>query len=257
MSEKETKTPVAETVEEKVVETKVKKASLKGYVISGLVVILIILGVLFLLEKEGRSSTNIFDSIIASQQANTVVAIVNGEKITSSELDVSVQQFTQLAASQGVDTESVEARLQVRGQALDVLVNTKLLRQIAEEKGIEITNDLVLERMEVIKSDIGGEEVLFERMAELGIEEGQLQKDIYNELIIQKVLDGVFAEADITFTEEEVVSLYEGAGGEESGLPALEEVRSEIEAQIKATKEQEVIDEYLAEIKEEAEIELI
>lgn len=262
MSENETNQPMAET--EKTVEetpaattATVKKTPVTKYIIAVLLAAVIILGALYLLEKEGRSSTNIFSSIIESQQANSVVATVNGEEIINSQLETSIQQFAQVAAAQGVDASSTEAQLEIRNQALEVLINTQLLKQAAREDGIEISDEAVAERLESIKTDIGGEEILAERMEALGIGEEQLRRDVKDELLIQKLLESIFAETDTTASEEEIAAVYEDAGGEDAGLPSLDEVREQVEAQITASKEQAAIDEYLAELKAEAEIDIV
>lgn len=220
------------------------------------IVVITLLSVLYMLEKDGRSSTNIFGSIIASQSAGTVVAVVNDEEIVNSQLELSMQQFGQAAAAQGVDMNDPSVQEEVRTQSLQVLINTELLRQAAAERGISISDEMVEERMVTLQAEVGGAEVLTQRMAELGIDEDRLEKDVREEMMIQALLDEVFAEANIEITDEEVVAIYEGAGGAEAGLPALEEVRTEVENQIRATKEQEVIDEYLSELEAEAEIEI-
>lgn len=263
MSEIETKEVETKVVKEEtsvIAETKVHKTakkSAKSYVVAGLVVLLIIFGVLYLLEKEGRSSTNIFAGVLASQEAKAVVVVINGEEVVNSELEVSIQQFSLAAEAQGVDINDPEAKAEIRDQALDVLINTKLLKQVAAENNTEVSDDEVSERLSAIETDMGGAEVLEARMLELDIDADQLRKDIHDEILIQKVLDTVFAEANIEVTEEEVVALYDGAGGEEAGLPALDDVRAEIEAQIRSTKEQAAIDAYLNVLKEEAEVEVI
>lgn len=226
----------------------------KGYVAAVIVVAVIILGVLYFLEKEGRSSTNIFGSIISSQEANTVVAVVNGEEIVNSELSTSIQQFSQAAAAQGVDVTSPDAQVEIRSQALDVLINTELLKQAAAEQGITVSEEATASRLDTIKSDIGGEDVLAERMEALGITAERLESDVKDEIMIKELLDSLFLEAGIAVTEEEIAEVYANAGGAEAGLPALEEVQPQIEAQIKASKEQAVIDKYLGELKAEAEI---
>ncbi len=259
MSENEANQPVAENTEAAPVATKSSfcKPGMRRYVAAVLVVALIILGVLYLLEKEGRSSTTIFSSIIESQQANMVVAVVNGEEIVNSQLDTSIQQFAQVAVAQGVDATNPEAQAEIRSQALQVLINTQLLKQAAAEGGIVVTDEAVAERLETIKVDIGGEEILAERMSSLGIDEAQLQTDIKDELLIQQLLDTVFEKVDMTISEEEVTAVYDNAGGPEAGLPPLEEVREQIEAQLVASKEQVAIDEYLTELKDGAEIEIV
>lgn len=236
---------------------KKSKSMTKVYLGSLIFVLIVILGVLFLLEKEGRSSTNLFAPIIEKQEANKVVAIVNRDEIINSELDTSIEQFQQIATAQGMDITDTNVSTEIKSQALDILVNTLLLKQAAAEKGISISDEEVTERLAGITEELGGEEALQERMKELEIEEGQLMSDVRDELLIQTLLDGLFSEEDSEVSDEEISAMYEAAGGEEAGLPPLEEAKNSIKDQIVANKEQAVIDEYLAGLRGKAEIEIM
>lgn len=229
----------------------------KGVVIAVVVVSLMILGVLYLLEKEGRSSTTIFSDLIERQQASAVVAVVNGQDITNAKLQTSIEQFIQVALAQGVDTADPEVQGTIREQALQVLINTELLKQEAADRGIDVTDEQVSTRLEEIETELGGEAALAERMTALGIEPAQLQKDIKDEMIIRSLLDQVFDAASIIVSEEEITAVYENAGGEAAGLPALAEVREQVEAQIIASKEQEAVDGFINELKAAAAIEIV
>ena len=200
MSENETETKVESTTEAAsapAAEQSTAKKSKKGIIAAILVVALIILGVLYALEKQGRSSTSIFAGFIEYQEANAIVATVNGDNIINAQLDTSINQFTQVAAAQGVDVTSPEIQADIRDQALDVLINTTLLKQAAAERGIDVTDEEVTERLDSITADLGGEEVLVTRMEELGIDAEQLHSDIRDEIVIQELLEVLFAEAAV------------------------------------------------------------
>lgn len=237
-------------------ETSRKPVRLLGYVAAGLIVVIGLVAVVYLLEKEGRSSTGIFDSLLDRQLAGAVVATVNGEEIVNQDLDTSIRQFRQVADAQGVDTAAPEAQAEIRSQALEVLVNTKLLLQQASEEGFSVSDEEVDERLESIESEIGGADVLAERLNELGIDTDRLRSDVRDELLIQQLLDSLFESSEIVVTDDEIAGVYENAGGEEAGLPPLEEVRDQIIDQVQASKEQQVIDEYLGSVRATADIEL-
>jgi FKBP-type peptidyl-prolyl cis-trans isomerase (trigger factor) len=239
---------------------KKEKSKTSMYVAAIVIVALTLLVVLFMLEKEGRSSTGIFDSYFAAQENSVVVAVVNGEEITGKDLNTSIQQFKQAAVAQGVDTSSPEVAADIRSQALEVLVNTTLLKQVAQEQGIEVSAEATAERLDTIQTEIGGEEALQARIVELGLTRTELEADIKEENVIQTLLDSLFAEAEIVVTDQEIQDVYDAAGGEGAEgaeLPPFETVREQIEAQVRGTKEQEVIDAYLSTLKSDAEIELI
>lgn len=259
MNENETQKPSESPVESEVkasTETS-SKLSIKSYVIAIALVTVIILGALYQLEKEGRSNTSFFTEMLAKQEASKVVAVVNGTDIINSELDTSIEQFSQVAVAQGVDLTDADTQTEIRNQSLEVLVNTELLKQEARERGLSISDEEVDIRLNEIKIELGGEEVLNERMESLGIETDKLRSDVKDELLIQSLLDQIFAEKDTTVSEEEISTVYEEAGGSDAGLPSLEEVSAQVEAQIRNSKEQEIIDGYLTQLKTEADIKII
>ncbi|MCA9356833.1 SurA N-terminal domain-containing protein [Candidatus Nomurabacteria bacterium] len=257
----ETSAPVEESrVEAAYTAVSDESSGKKGWVkhvVAVLIVVIIFTGVLYVMEKQGRVSTGIFDTVIANQEAKAKVATVNGKSITGADLSTSVNQFSQSATAQGADISTPEAQADIRKQALDVLVNTELLKQEAEKREINITDEDVDTRLEEIKTEIGGEEVLAERMKALSITDEKLHVDIRDELLIKQLLDQIFAESEVVVTDEEISQVYENAGGEGVELPPFEEVKSQISDQLKASKEQEVINAFLEELKGEAEIEIL
>jgi hypothetical protein len=93
-------------------------------------------------------------------------------------------------------------------------------------------------------------------MAEFGVTEESLRKDIENEFLIQGLFEAKIDSKSITVSEDEIEALYAGAGGAEAGLPPLAEVRDQIVAQIRFDKEQVLINEYLEKIKGDSEVEI-
>ncbi len=230
----------------------------RKYTIAAVVLVLIaLLGIVFLMEQQGRLNTGIFEGAQAALSKNKAVAKVNNRKISRYDLDVSMSQIATGAAAQGADVESAEVKKEIQTQALDMLVNTELLKQEASARNIKIGGEEVEARLETLKTDVGGEAVLKERMAEFNIDEKTLRRDIKNELTIQKLLAAVFAEKTVAVTEEEIKAFYDQAGATEAGLPALEEVRVQIETQLKTAKEQEVVTAYIEELRAKATIEVL
>ena len=262
VEEVQSKAPLTTAASMALVTTKLVAAKkfLMGrkYTIAAVVLVLIaLLGVVFLMEQQGRLNTGIFDGAQAALSKNKAVATVNDGKISQYDLDVSMSQIATGAAAQGADVESAEIKSEIQTQALDMLVNTELLKQEAAARGIEISGEDVEARLETLKTDVGGAEVLEQRMKEFNIDEKTLRRDIKNELTIQKLLEQIFVEKTVAVTEEEVLAFYEQAGGVEAGLPALDEVRAQIETQIKTSKEQEVVTAYIEELRAKATIEVL
>jgi hypothetical protein len=230
----------------------------KKYTVATLVLVLLALvALMYALEEKGKLNTGLFDGVQKQVSKHTAAATVNNAKISNYDLSMSVTQLTSGAAAQGADVADPAVQTEIKTQALEMLINTELLKQEAANRGISVSEEDVNTRLETLKTDVGGEEVLNERMAEFGINKKTLLRDIKNELTIQKLLDEVFKEKSVAVTEEEIVAFYDQAGGAEAGLPGLDEVRTQIETQLKATKEQGVVTAYIEELRGKATIETL
>lgn len=228
------------------------------YYIAGSVVIVLVLllSVLYIMERNGRINTTLFTGIERLLSQQEIVATVNGKDISAYDLSISVEQITAGAQAQGVDVTDPEVQADIQEQALEVLVNTKLLLIEAEERGISVTDAEVDARYEQLVLDVGGEEALTARMEQFNITDEVLQADIRTELTVQKLLDQVFATQEMGVTEAEVLELYNNAGGEAAGLPPLETVRDQIEQQVSFSKEQQIVDKFVQELRADADIEV-
>jgi SurA N-terminal domain len=230
----------------------------KKYTVATLALVIVaLLALVYALEEKGKLNTGIFDGVQKQVSKHTAAATVNNAKISEYDLEISMTQLSSGAAAQGADITDPSVQSEIRTQALEMLINTELLKQEAAARGIAITDEEVNTRLETLKKDVGGEEVLNQRMSEFGINQKTLLRDIKNELTIQKLLDEVFKEKSVVVTEEEIVAFYDQAGGAEAGLPGIEEVKTQIEAQLKATKEQGVVTAYIEELRGKATIETV
>lgn len=243
-------------VQTPVVESKSTKKT-RNIVVALLIAAMLVAGVLYVAEKQGRIDTNVFGSISRMLHGNEAVATVNGTKITRNQLDVGVAQLNQAASLQGADVESADVKESIRTQALDVLINTELLIQAAHERGLDVSDEEVSDRIEQITNEVGGVDVLQDRMKELGITDDTLESDVRNEMLIQQFLDQLFAESEIVVTDEEVNDIYDAAVASGADVPALEDVRPQVEESIRSSKQQDVIDSFLEQTKADATIEVV
>jgi hypothetical protein len=256
----ETGTSETESTEEKV-STETTTGGVKAFIVAKrytiMAVGLVIVGLfslLFVMERQNKIDTGLFDGFDSFLSKFATAATVNGQKINEHDLAISIAQIATGATAQGIDIEDPQVKSEIRTQALDMLVNTELLKQEAGARGLVVTDQEVTDRRAKLVEEIGGEAVLAERMTQFNIDDKTLARDIKNELTIQKLLDEVFAEKNVSVSEEEIADFYEQAGGAEAGLPELDSVRSQIETQIKTTKEQEVVTAFIEELRAKATI---
>lgn len=231
-----------------------RKAPLYGIAI--LIVVIIFFGVLYLLEREGRSSTTVFASIIKSQNAKMEIATVNGAKITNSDLQKSIDQISQMAVMQGEDTSDPQIAQAIREQAMEALINLELLRQEAKSKGISASEEDIKARHEELKEQLG-EEALSSRMKELGLDEAGLLSEIAEEIVFQSLIESKIEEKFTAIDEAEVLSIYQQAKETGQELPPIEEVRDMIISQTEEAQKQEIVQQYLSDLRSSAKVEIL
>jgi hypothetical protein len=226
-----------------------------AYVVAVVALLAIAAGVVYLMEKDGRLSTGIFMPANGISP-NGTVATINGTKIKGAELSTSINQISTNASLQGVDINDPEVQKNIREQAVEMLVNTELLRQEAGKREIVITDEDVTARIAALVTEVGSQELLDERMTALGIDNDTLRRDVRSELLIQRLLDQVFDDSNITITDAEIQAVYDNAKSTEENLPELSEVRDQIETNLRGNKEQQILDSLLTDLREAATIEM-
>lgn len=147
---------------------------------------------------------------------NTVLAKVSGEKITKGEVDeIAGPYLSQYGEDYDTNTELADTVKQIRTQALNLLVEEKMMTLKAEELGLLPTQEeidaKVSEYLETMKTNYGGEEGFNTALeqAKLTLEgyTETLKKSMKSQLITEKVTDDLFK--DIAATDEEIKTYYD------------------------------------------------
>lgn len=236
------------------------RTALRQYFIAG--ALLVIMGgvVWYGLEQQGRIHTGIFAKIQSIVVPEKAAAVVNGTKITMADYEKNRQQIIASAQQQGLDTTDPKAVADINSQAIDVLVNTELLRQAATEAGVTVTSDQIEARYEEVVKSVGGADELTKRMTTLGITDESLRKDIKGEILIQSYLSTAVDTSTVTVDSSEVQATYNHAvasSTDASTIPPLQNVQSQIEAQLKIAKQQDMINAYIKTLKDKADIQIL
>ncbi|MBY0537928.1 SurA N-terminal domain-containing protein [Patescibacteria group bacterium] len=237
-----------------------KKQMIKQYGIATVIILIIGAGLVYALEQQGRINTGLFDKVSALVNPVPAAAIVNGTKISKADYDKNLTQLQTGATAQGIDVNNESIQSEIKQQAIDVLINTELLRQAAYSEGALVTDEQIEARYQEIVTSIGGEEQLAAKMVELGITEPALRKDIEGEILIQGHLSKAVDISKVTISEQELTDAYTQISGTAATgvtVPPLEEIKTQLEAQLKTNKEQELVNAYITELREAATIEIL
>ncbi len=237
------------------------------YGIAGLIILIMGAGLWYILETQGRVHTTVFSSLRTMVLGEKAAVIVNGEKVPLSAYEKSVAQLSSMATEQGMDPNDASLATQIKDQAIELLINTEVLRQAAVKAGLSVDDEEVNTRFDDIVTQLGSEEVLNTRLTEIGSSVTTLREDIRGELLIQKYLDtnvdvsGVnVTEADAKTQYDNLVAYYKAQATDSApavDIPTFEEAKDGLMAQIKTEKEQELIGEHIDKLRSEATIETI
>lgn len=237
-------------------EKTIKKGRKPVWITLVLAVLIVGTSLTYVLEKNGRIDTKIFSTLSEKMTANKTVAVVNGYKITNREYQSNIKQLQQIASEQGADPTDSSILANIKDQALNTLIDGELLRQEAKDHGIEVSADDINDRFTEIEEGVGGAEELASKMAEFGITKESLLRDIENDFLIQKLFEEVIGGDEEEVSDKEVQDFYDLAGGESAGLPPLEEVEELIVNQIKSDRVNTQIEQFLATLRDQAEIQI-
>lgn len=211
-------------------------------------IVIIVLAIFGALEITGKTH------FLSSSKA---VAYVNGEKITQSDFDLRVNQILSSPQAQGLNLDDPSIRDSIEQQILTEIINTRLLLQNAKDAGIEIGDGEVDAEYRLMIERLGSEEVLLQEVKKGGLTEDEFRKNIADQLMIQAYLDDNVDTSSTTATEEEVQAFYDENVAGSDGAPALADIRTQIEDQIVSVKQQQLIGDFIALLRKDADIKIV
>ncbi|MCG1010293.1 SurA N-terminal domain-containing protein [Salinicoccus sp. ID82-1] len=189
-----------------------------------------------------------------------VVATVNGEEITKDEFEqVYTAQFQQ-AAMQAQMTGQEMDQAQMKQQIAEGMVSQELLKQEAEDRGIEATDEEIDAAIDdlVERNGLESREALFTALEEQGLTEEEARAELQSGLNQDQLISEEIGEIEVT--EEELQTLYDDTvqqqeeAGSEQELPPFEELKPDLESHLKQQKEAEATQNYASELRENADV---
>lgn len=188
-----------------------------------------------------------------------VVAEVNGEEIAKEDFEsVYTGQFQQMAMQAQMTGQEVD-QAQLKGQVAESLVAQELLVQETESQKLTASEEQTNTALEELAQQNGltSSDELLAALKEQGLSEEEVMKQVETQVKIEQLIASETGE--IKLTDEELQTYYdeakaqqEEAGGEE--IPAFEDVKPQIEEELKTQKESEATQALIAKLRENAEV---
>ena len=144
-----------------------------------------------------------------SDIAEPAAATVNGKKITVEQVQRELAkfedtgQFEQLTAEQDAD----EVRRQFQQGYLSQIVRRNVLRPLAEERGLEVSQSEVDESLEAIKADFPSEEEFETALDQQGLTADQLPELVRDQLIEEALREDI--QSEVEPSDDDLQSFYD------------------------------------------------
>ncbi|NYE36794.1 peptidyl-prolyl cis-trans isomerase SurA [Nocardioides cavernae] len=192
-----------------------------------------------------------------------VVAEVNGEEVTRDEFVPIYQAGFKAAESQAQMTGEEPDEDALRKQALDDLVDTELLSQEADSRGIEVSDEDVDAELTELAEQNGMKtsDELLEAVAAQGLDEEQARDQVETQVMVEQLVAD--ENGPIEPTDKELRAIYDQAkaqqaqsGQEGQDFPPFAEVRDQIVDQAVAEETGKVAQAMLEKLKADADITL-
>ncbi|MFT5037176.1 MAG: hypothetical protein ACI9VM_000753 [Candidatus Azotimanducaceae bacterium] len=225
--------------------------------IIGVVIALLALGAYMFTQKDTADTESAVVQMDAGEiDPQSVVARVNGTELFGVDLSLQLSQIIQASGfpdATAVDSETLPI---MKEQALDAIVNTELMVQAALAAGIVVSSEEVNAQFDEITTNVGGPEVVAERLAELDLSIDDFKENLSRDMLIGQYIETNAEPVEPGSTEEEVQNFYnEITAGQTENVPPLEDIRPQIEAQLDILKQQEVVNVMIGALREGAEVE--
>ncbi len=151
----------------------------------------------------------------AEQSLDQMVAIVNDDLITRSELDRELKATKMQMTQQSNNLPASEAEL--KKLALNQLINKKLQLQLASQAGITISDQDVDKAIKTIasKNNVSVDE-LFVHVKQEGMSPDSYRTEIHDQIVMQKLQQHEIA-GKVNVTPEEINAFMKSSGSQVSG----------------------------------------
>ncbi len=189
-----------------------------------------------------------------------VVAEVNGVEISQDDFVRVYEGQLQQAFMQSQMTGEEVDQAALKQRTADGLVDTELLLAEAENRSIAPTDEEVDAAAEELAagSGLGSADELFTALEEQGLGREEAMAELEQQTALEQLITDEAGE--FSASEEELREMYDaavaqgGGGGEDAQVPEFEEVRPQLEGQLRQQHENEAVQGLIERLREGAEI---
>lgn len=220
-----------------------KKKSLPIGIIVAVLVVVGAIAFIFLNPSDSTTDTS------------AVVATVDGVEITQQNVDDRITRNKEALEAQGTNLSDPTVLGQLEDQVVNQIINETLALAEARNIDLSVSSSEIDTQYDAISGRFDSEEAFKAEMDKNRFTEETLRKNIERELLIQKYIDQITSSQNIEVTEEEIIVLYDqlvAQSAEGAEIPELDDVRSQIEDQLRNQKLSQIVNDSLISLKDNA-----
>jgi len=185
-----------------------------------------------------------------------VVAEVNGQEVTKDDFVVLYEAQLQQAAMQATQTGGEQPDEDaLKEQTAEQLVDTTLMAQEAETRGIAVTEEDVDDELAALAKEnkLGSAEELIAALEKQGATEDQARAQLESQMVIEQLV--VDEAGPVEPTEQELRKIYDAASKQQpQEIPPFAKVRAQLVEQAKSDRMAEVAQTLVDALREDADI---
>lgn len=190
-----------------------------------------------------------------------VVAQVNGEEISKKEfVQVYQAQFQQLAMQSQMSGQELDQG-KLKKQVAESMVGTELMLQEAQKRKIDVSDAEVDKKLDELmtQNNFKSRDELMAALQKQGLDKAAVQAQLKSQITLEKLIAD--ESGDPKPTEKELKAAYEEVKGQQSAsgdkgaeVPPYEDVKVELEKQLKTQKQSEAAQALVGELRKDADV---
>jgi foldase protein PrsA len=136
-----------------------------------------------------------------------VVAKVNGEAISTQQLDQQLEQLKKQYPNMFTGADGEGRLLDFKQRLLDNIINQKLVEQAAKDKGIKVSDADVQKQIDQLKAGFKDQAQFDEALKSAGMTVDGLKTQIRNQLVTQKLIESLASNTKVS--EADIQAYYD------------------------------------------------
>lgn len=199
---------------------------------------------------------NIWKKLNLSADGSTV-AVINGEKITKMDLDARIEQLKEANQLQGVDLSDEKAIAEIKKQMLNDMISEKILLQNATKGRISASEADVQSAYDQLIANFKTKEDFEKELSSRKLTEKEVKEGLAKQMTLNKYIEQNIDLKNISATDEEIKTLYSNYSSKQENMPKLEEIKAQLENEVKQQKSRAMVLDFVEKLKKEADIKIL